>query len=149
MQTLKRALLGALLFGLLGPPIGGLLVGLGLWAVSGFDPYALLGLIVFVLMAYFFGGPSALLTGVAAGLLRPYLQRKVGVPVLTLLGTGLTVLYQLCIFSRGQLSWDDWGGALMFSVPAIPVTAGLAWYFLRPSNPPTESAVTVAPASPD
>jgi len=63
----------ALLFGIAGPPVGGLVLGIPA-ILAGSDPEPFRLLAFFMLMSYFMAGIPAVVGGACAGLLRPVLD---------------------------------------------------------------------------
>lgn len=92
-ETLKAMLMGALLFGVVGPLVGHLIVfaftAVGRLDRQLLDPTAHLFLAVF---AYLLGGVPALATGALAGALRPWLGGWRGVVAMGVLAFAVTWL---------------------------------------------------------
>lgn len=92
-ETLKSMLVGALLFGVLGPLVGHLIV-FGFTAVARLDSHLLdpTAHLFLAMFAYLLGGVPALATGALAGALRPWLGGWRGVVAMGVLAFAVTWL---------------------------------------------------------
>ena len=96
-----NALKGIVLFGLLGPAIGMLVIALpALVMLSGWSSDSLLALIPAV---YFIGGIPAAICGLLAGTVRTRLNRLQGSIVAGVTGSACSVAYYLLVFGHNAI----------------------------------------------
>ena len=121
---------GALLFGLLGPAIGLLMVVVPIMAMT--SAWSLNAFLLLIPAAYFTGGIPAVITGAILGTTRSKLHGLWAYLLAAVVGALCSASYYLIVAARGGPDLRQMG--LLFVLPGLAAGLVCGYIFLKPPN---------------